>query len=223
LPEVRPPGPSGRVRTALGAGGRLSGWVLTRRYALAFVLVLLLGLAKILVAHRVVSVDTLVPPEHVVTSGLVIGAIPDDADLEDFAADLKVDGVVNLVGPDVAEQVTAASLHQGYLYLPVAQKTAPTWTQLRELAAFMRAHTKGGASVYLHDDVGGGRAVTTAEMLLLLDGRGIPAASADMTAAELGSMCDCQRLALQRLSAALHPAGHVPAGDPYAAARLDPW
>ncbi|MGD0063802.1 MAG: hypothetical protein ABSB76_10210 [Streptosporangiaceae bacterium] len=223
LPEVRPPRPSARVRTAVGAGGRLSGWVLTRRYVLALVLVLLLGVAKILVAQRVVSVDTLVPPEHVVTSGLLIGGTPSDADLVELAADLKVDGVVNLVGPDVAEQVTAASLHQGYLYLPVAPNTAPTWPQLRELAAFMRGHAKGGALVYLHDDVGGGRAATAAEMLLLLDGRGIPAASADMTAAERGSMCDCQRLALQRLSAALHPAGHVPAGDPYAAARLDPW
>jgi hypothetical protein len=223
MPEVRPPRSSARVRTAVGAGGRLSGWVLTRRYALALVLILLLGLAKILVAQQVVSVATVAPPEHVVTSGLLIGGTPSDADLVELAADLKVDGVVNLAGPDVAEQVTAASLHQGYLYLPVAPNTAPTWSQLRELAAFMRRHTAGGSSVYLHDDVGGGRAVTTAEMLLLLNGRGMPAASADMTAAERGSMCDCQRLALKRLSSALHPAGHIPAGDPYAAARLDPW
>jgi hypothetical protein len=211
------------VSPAIGAGGRLGGRVLALRYALALVVLLLLGLVKILVAQQVVSPATLTPPEHVVTSSLLIGGAPADADLEELAADLKVDGVVDLGVPSVAEQVTAASLHQGYLYLSLAPKMSLTWPQLRELAAFMRRHTVGGTSVYLHDDVGGDRAVTAAAMLLVLRGQALPAVTALMTTAELGSMFDRQQVALRYLNSALHPAGHVPAGNPYAAARLDPW
>ena len=52
----------------------------------------------------------------------------------------------------------------------------------------MRRYTAGGDSVYLHDDVGGGRAVTTAAMLLLLRGQSWLAVSAEMTTAELASL-----------------------------------
>jgi hypothetical protein len=90
----------------------------------------------------------------------------------------------------------------------------------------MRTYTAGGATVYIHDNVGGGRAVVTAAMLLLLRGQAWPAVSAELTKAELGSLCDCQRRAIDRLVLALHPSGtsgRSPAHDPYAAARLDPW
>ena len=215
--------PPVRVNPAIGAGGRLPRRVLFRRYALALTLILLLGLAKILIAQKVINVVTLTPPERVVTSGLAIGAAPTDTDLRELAADLQVDGVVNLAAPSVAEQVTAASLHQAYLYLPVPHNAAPTWAQLRRLAVFMRLHTKGGAWVYVHDDVGGGQVVTTAAMLLLLRGQPWPAVSAAITPAGFAAMCDCQRLALERLRSALHQAGRSPAGNPYAAARLEPW
>ena len=75
----------------------------------------------------------------------------------------------------MAEQATAASLGQGYLYLPLPQDASPTRAQQQVLARFMRRYTAGGDSVYLHDDVGGGRAVTTAAMLLLLHGQSWPA------------------------------------------------
>lgn len=215
--------PPVRVNPAIGGGGRLRRRVLFRRYALALVLILLLGLAKILIAQKVISVVTLTPPNRVVASGLAIGAAPTDTNLEELAADLRVDGVVNLGSPSVAEQVAAVSLHQAYLYLPVPQDAAPTWAQLRRLAVFMRRHTKGGAWVYVHDNVGGGQVVTTAAMLLLLRGQPWPAVSAAITPAGFAAMCDCQRLALKRLRSALHQAGRSPAGNPYAAARLEPW
>ena len=87
-------------------------------------------------------------PIVIVAPGLLMGGAPSDADLQDLAADFRVDGVVNLASPSVAEQATAASLHQAYLYLPVAPDAAPTLAQLRHLARFMRRHTAGGASVY---------------------------------------------------------------------------
>jgi hypothetical protein len=211
------------VNPAIGAGARLPRWTLVRRYGLALVLLLVLGLGKLLIAQKVISNVSLTPPERVVVSGLLIGPDPADSDLEDFAADLGVDAVVNLAGPDVAEQVTAASLHQAYLYLAVPASAAPTWAQLLELARFMHRYTERGGWVYVHDDAGGPLAVTTAAMLLLLRGQTWPTVSAVITPAALGSLDGPQRLALDRLRSALDRPGRSPAGRPYAAARPEPW
>ena len=145
---------------AIGAGGRLPRRVLVRRQAFAAALVLLLIGAKVLIAPDVIDAATVTPPDRVVTPGLMIGSAPADSDLVEFAVGLQVDGVVNLAAPSVAEQVTAASLHQAYLYLPVPPGLAPTPPQLRRLAGFVRRYTERGAWVYVHDDVGGTRAVT---------------------------------------------------------------
>ncbi len=223
MPEARPPRPAGPAGPAIGGGGRLPRRVLGLRYSLVLAVLLLLVLVKIAVAQQVTTVATLTPPKHVVTSALVIGNAPTDTDLVELAADLKVDGIVALGDPSVAEQATAASLHEGYLYLPILPNDSPTWNQLRQLAAFLRRHTAGGSSVYLHDDVGGGRATVAVEMLLMLRGESMSAATAEMTPGERGSMCNCQRLALRELASALHPAGQVLTSNPYAAAVLDPW
>jgi hypothetical protein len=210
----------------VGGGGRLPRRSLIRRGAVALALALLLIAGKLGVSHGVIKVRTLLPPSHAVTDGLLIGATPSDGDLRQLASEFKVDGVINLGAPNVAEQVTAASLHLSYLNLPMAPQTSPTWPDLRELASFMRTHTAGGAAVFIHDNVGGGRAVVTAAMLLLLRGQAWPAVSAELTKDELGSLCDCQRRAIDRLVLALHPGGSTHrslAHDPYAAARLDPW
>jgi hypothetical protein len=210
----------------VGGGGRLPRRSLIRRGAVALALGLLLVAGKVGVSHGVIKVRTLSPPSHAVATGLLIGAAPSDSDLRQLASAFKVDGVVNLGAPSVAEQVTAASLHLGYLYLPLAPQTSPSWPELRELASFLRTYAAGDAAVYVHDDVGGGRAVVTAAMLLLLRGQAWPAASADLTRDELGSLCDCQLRAIGRLSSALHRTGSRDrslAGDPYAAARLEPW
>jgi hypothetical protein len=214
-----------QVRPAIGTGGRLPGKVLVRRSAVALGLVLLLGVAKLVVSHLEAGADPLsaLPGGRSVAIGLDIGGAPSDYDLQALAASSRVDGVVNLSGPDIAEQVTAASLHQSYLYLAVAPGEAPTWAQLSALAGFMRRHTTGGAAVYLHDDAGGGRAVATAGMLLLLRGAGWPTVSRRMTIAELRSLSEAQLLAISQLTSALDPVGPTPAGNPYAAARRDPW
>jgi hypothetical protein len=210
------------VNPAIGAGGRLPPGTLVRRYGFALVVILLLGLAKVLIAQKVINVVSLTPPERVVASGLLIGPSPDDSDLVEFAADLAVSGVVNMARPNVAEQVTAASLHQGYLYLAVSPGAAPTWAQLLAAARFMHRNTERGGWVYVHDDAGGPRAVTTAAMLLLLRGQTWATVSAEVTPAALRSLSGQQRLALEQLRSALHLPGRSPAGNPYAAARPEP-
>ncbi len=192
---------------AIGPGGRLPRWALVRRYALALALILLLGVAKMLIAPGTINVVSMIQPDRVVTPGLMIGSAPTDTGLRELAADLQVDGVVNLGVPSIAEQATTASLHQAYLYLAVAQDGAPTWTQLRLLASFVRRCTERGAWVYMHDDVDGGRVVTTAAMLLLLRGQNWAAVSAQITPAGLRSLSDDQWLALNRLRSALTQGG----------------
>ena len=63
---------------AIGRGGRLPRRILVRRYALALTLILLLGLAKMLIAPGVNNVVSMVQPDRVVTPGLIIGAAPTD-------------------------------------------------------------------------------------------------------------------------------------------------
>ena len=210
----------------VGGGGRLPRHTLIWRVALAVTVVVLLVTAKFGVSHGIIKVRTEVPPSHAVTAGLLVGPEPSDSDLRQLASALGVDGVVNLSAPSVAEQATAASLHQGYLSLPLPSEASPSWPQLRRLAGFMRTYTERGRSVYVHDDVGGGRAVVTAAMLLLVRGQAWPAVSAKLTRGELKTLCDCQWRDLGRLRSALRQAGHKGrklAGNPYVAARLDPW
>lgn len=123
MPEAGPRRPTGVIGSgpAIGPGGRLPRWTLARRYALALGLILLLGVAKMVIAPGTVNVVSMIQPDRVVTPGLIIGAAPTDTELQELAADLQVDGVVNLGAPSVAEQATATSLHQAYLYLAVAR------------------------------------------------------------------------------------------------------
>jgi hypothetical protein len=229
---ARPPGwPAGlnpalysAPGSALGPGGRLPREVLLRRFAIVGTLILLLGLAKLAVSLDIIKITSLRPSVDTVVPGLLLGVDPDDADLQDLAADYRVDGVINLASPAVAEQATAASLHQGYLYLPLAPDGAPTWPELRTLASFLRRYTAGGAAVYVHDDTGGPRTVTTAVMLLLVRGQVWDAAWTAIASAEPGwSLPGSQQLAIQQLWLALHPSGSVQRGNPYARARFDPW
>jgi hypothetical protein len=217
-----PQRPAG-LNPAIGAGDALPRRVRLRRGAVVLTLILLLGLAKILISTGIIQVSSPRPAVQAVVPGLFIGGTPGDADLQNLADGYRVDAVVNLDAPSVAERATTASLHQAYLYLPLSPGTSPTSTQLRTLASFMRRYTARGSWVYLHDDAGGGRAVTTAAMLLLLRGETWSAASAEITTADLESLSDGQRLAVKRLEDALHPAGQHPAGTSGATVRLDPW
>jgi hypothetical protein len=214
------------VNLAIGPGGRLARRTVGRRYAAALGVLLLLGVGKVVIQQKEISVNQVAASDHVVASGLVIGPVPTDTDLQQLQLGLQVDGVINLAGPSVAESATVASLHRAYLYLPLNAGTAPTWAQLHELAGFVRRYRERGDWVYMHDQTAGTRAVTTAAMLLLLDGQTWAAMSAQLTPAGLGSLDKQQRLALAELNSALHPAGpqsRRPARNPYAAARLEPW
>ena len=87
----------------------------------------------------------------------------------------------------------------------------------------MHTDTRGGDFVYLHDDVGGGRAVVTASMLLMLNGEAWPDVQQKMTTAELNSLSYRQRRAIGQLISALHSGVKSQAGNPYSGARIGPW
>lgn len=212
-----------RAHPAIGASGRLPANVVASRCAIAFGLILLLGLTKIVVTHLEVTPLTMGPPDYAIAAGLDIGPPPGDDALQEMATYFRVDAAVNLAMPSVEEQAAAASLHLAYLYLPLAPGTAPTWAQLRTLAGFMRAHAVRGDSVFIHDDVGGGRSVATAAMLLLLRGETWAKITSQLTAAELQTLSAGQLGAINQLNAVLRRPGSQNPGDPYAAAHLDPW
>lgn len=216
---------SAQLRPAVGTGGRLPRKNLVRRSMVAVGLVVLLGLAKHVISPHESWANSLsaLPGGRAVIAGLYIGGMPTDADLQALAGSYDVHGVVNLSGPSVAEQVTAASLHQGYLHLTVVPGDSPSWAQLRTLVGFMRRYTAGGAAVYVHDDVGGARAEVTAEMLLLLRGEPWSAVSRGLADVEQQPQSSDQRLAIQQLNSALDPGHRFSPGNPYAAAQLAPW
>lgn len=216
------------VGPAIGGGGLLPRPTLTWRILVAVALLLVLGVAKHVISARAQGPDTLtaLPGGRQVTVGLIIGGTPFDSELQTLASAYHVDGVVNLTGASVAEQVTAAAVGQGYLNLPSEPGMVLSWPQLARVAAFLRVHDSGGDAVYLHDDSGGGLAVATADMLLLLRGDSPEAASGWMTLAERKSLTGAQSQAIAELSAAL--AGTAAATsteprNPYAAASVTPW
>jgi hypothetical protein len=206
---------------AVGPGGPLPRRIRRRRFAAAFVLLLLLGVAKFEIP-RVAEASLAAGPGLPVrvVPGLFVGPAPSDGDLQQLADSAQIGGVVNLGAPSVAEQVTAAALHLAYLRLPVPLGGAPTWRQLRVLALFMRIHTTKGDSVYLHDDRGDGRVATAAAMLLMLRGESRHGTVAGVGSTGFGA---AQRLAIRQLGSALRP-GHAPLpGSPYSAARRVSW
>ncbi len=212
-----------RARPAIGASGKLPRRTIIARSAVGLALLLLLGAAKLMVSHLVVTPVTMSPPDYVITAGLDIGAAPDDADMQEMATSFRVVALINLASPNVVEQATAASLHQDYLYLPVPPGAAPSLAQLRIMATFMRTNTARGGSVFVHDDIGGGRAVATAAMLLLLRGETWPNVTAQLTKADLQALNASQLVAINQLSSALRGPGSRSPANPYAAARIDRW
>ena len=210
---------------AIGGGGRQSRRFLIRLGAVGFLLIITLVTAKHIIAAREIGQNPLasLPAGRTVTVGLDIGGAPTDYALQALTNSNRVDGLVNIGEPDVAEQVAAASLNITYMHLPVDSGAAPTLIQLRTLAKFMRSHASGGAYVYLHDDAGGGRVVATAEMLLLLRGESWKHVQQEMTVGELSSLSASQSMAVEQLASALRSPGHSPPGNPYSGSRVYPW
>ena len=69
---------------AIGPGGPLPRRVRRRRVAAAFVLLLLLGVAKLEIP-RAAEAHLAAGPGRLVVTGLVVGAAPSDLDLEELA------------------------------------------------------------------------------------------------------------------------------------------
>jgi hypothetical protein len=154
---------------------------------------------------------------------LDIGGIPTDDQLEGLAGSYGVDGVINLSAPSVGEQATCAYLKVSYIHAVVATGTAPTLAQLHTLASFMRSHTSGGAYVFLHDEGGGGVAVATASMLLLMKGESWPVVQQDLNSGEIASLTAAQMQAITELTSGLEAQGKSLHGNPYSGVKTDSW
>lgn len=211
---------------AIGGGGRQPRPVLIVQAAAALALLILLVLVKHAVtARQTGGADPLasLPGGRTLSAGLDIGGTPTDYDLEGLSGSYRVDGVINVAGPDVAERVTTSSLQLAYLQLTIAPGAAPSLAQLHTLAGFMHGYGSGGENVYLHDEAGGGRAVAAAAMLLLVHGGSWPAIRAEFTAGELSSLSPGQAHAIGELASALRSGGRSGHGNPYSGARVYPW
>ena len=225
MSDIHVPQRSPQWRSAIGGGGRLPRKLLAREALVVVILAILLLATKHVVAAREVGLDPLaaLPGGKTIVAGMDIGGVPDDDDLEALSTSYKVDGLINLTGPSVEEQVTASSLHLGYLNLVLAEGTAPTLAQLRTLTSFMSSHAAGGNYVYLHDDDGGDRSVTTATMLLLLKGMSWPAVQQAVSVAELSTLDSGQSAAVSQLRSALSAQGKPVHGNPYSGAKVVSW
>lgn len=225
MSDIHAPQSSPQWRSAIGGGGRLPRKLLAREALVVVILAILLLAMKHVVAAREVGPDSLaaLPGGKTIVAGMDIGGVPGDRDLEALSISYEVDGVVNLTGPSVEEQVTASSLHLGYLQLTLAEGTAPTLAQLRTLTSFMSSHAADGNDVYIHDDDGSDRAVTTAAMLLLLKGMSWPAVQQAVSAAELRSLSRGQSAAINQLISALSAQGKPVHGNPYTGAKVVLW
>jgi hypothetical protein len=213
------------ARPAIGGGGRQPRKVLRWQAAIALLLIIVLLGLKYFVASRAVGVNPLaaLPGGNQVAAGLDIGGIPTDDQLEGLAGSYGVDGVVNLTAPSVGEQVTCAYLKVSYMHALVATGTAPTLTQLRALASFMRSHTSGDAHVFLHDAEGGGVAVATAGMLLLMKGESWPVVQQELSSGEIASLTTSQMQAITELTSALQAQGKPLRGNPYSGVETGSW
>jgi hypothetical protein len=209
-----------RACAAIGPGGRLPRRVLLRRGAAALALVVLLALAQQAVSWQAARTSAETEPGQVIAAGLIVGAPPADYDLEDLASSLRVDGVVDVGPPSIAEQVTARSLHLAYLYVAVPTNGSPTLSELNDLNRFIRENTSDDKEVYMHDDGTWARVTTTAAMLLMLRGQSWTSVSARLAPAELRTMCVCQRRAVARFGSALaRSASHRDTGSHTSARR----
>jgi len=218
-------GGPGRARSAIGGGDRQPRKVLLWQTAIGLLLLVLMLGAKQVISGRATGTDPLagVPGGNQLTAGLDIGGAPTDIYLTGLAGSYRVDGVINLAAPSVGEQATCTYLHLSYMHLNVDSGAAPTLTELRAMANFMRGNTSGGSYVYLHDEGGGGTAVSAASMLLLMRGESWHAVRNMLSAGELASLSGAQAHAIAELTSALDAEGRPIPGNAYSGARVYAW
>jgi hypothetical protein len=207
---------------AIGPATLLPRKTLWLRILIVLGLAVLLLLAKSFVSAKArsqVSIASL-PNGHEMTQNLDVGATLSDLNLQILSNYYGMKSEVDLGNPNVADQVTAGSLHMGYLYLNVTPTAPLSMSQLSSLARFASQYAVGSSIMYIHDDVGGGRVLAAADMLLLLRGDPWPTVSATTTMAELSA---AQLKAINQLRSALSHPGQVMIGNPYSGARLVQW
>jgi hypothetical protein len=214
----------GSIPPAIGFGPRLTGRVLTRRVLL---LVALLGVAAGALGLKAVSRsnEKQLPPlpgVASITPHLVRGGQPSDFDFLQLRDGHNMRAIVNLRLDGETEADVAASFGLDCLSLPVVVGEPPTSADLIQLVPFVRRYSSGDAVVYVHDDDGGGRAITAGLMVLLLMGKSRDEAMSTLTAAEERQLSPNQSRALLALSKALTDPGADPA-NPYREAAVLRW
>lgn len=223
--EVRRAGLPALARPAIGGGGRQPRKVLRWQAAIALLLIIaMLGL-KHFVAGREEGNNPLaaLPGGDQLAAGLDIGGIPTDIELQGLAGSYGVDAVINLSAPSVGEQAACSFLKISYMHAVVATDTAPTLAQLDTLAGFMHSHTSDGAYVFLHDEGGGGVAVATSSMLLLMKGESWPVIQQGLNSGQISSLSTAQTQAITELRTALQAPGKSLHGNPYSGVKIGSW
>lgn len=223
--EFRYAGSPGRARPAIGGGDRQPRKVLIWQSAIGLLLLVLMLGAKHVISGRETGTNPLaaLPGGSQLTAGLDIGGAPTDFYLTGLAGSYDVDGVISLAAPSVGEQATCAYLHLSYMHMNLTAGAAPTLTELRTMANFMHSNTSGGSYVYLHDEAGGGTAVSAASMLLLMGGESWQAVQNTLSASELASLSGTQKHAIAELVSALDAQGRSIPGNEYNGARVYAW
>lgn len=157
-----------------------------------------------------------------VAPGVLRGGQPADFDLLQLRNGYRVRAVVNVRLAGTQEGAVAREFGLDYLALPIPPDAAPSPADLDQLVSFLRSHEQSSDVVYVHDDVGGGRVVSLAAMLLMLRGDPLNSVLATLSADELRHMSAGQWAALYALEAALRDPAD-PRGASYRSSRGLRW
>jgi hypothetical protein len=211
------------IPAAIGFGYVVRGWpFVIRLVVLGIVAALSAGALGIKTRHPDANPLPPLPGAAQVTAHIVRGGQPADFDLLRLRNAYHVRAVVNLRLSGDSERDIAAGFGLDYLSVPVAADGAPTAADLAALVTFVRRYDNGSAVVYVHDDLGGGRAATAGLMLLLLRGQSFGAVMTTLSATDQRRLNSHQWGALVALSQALTE--HVdPAVNPYHEAVALRW
>jgi hypothetical protein len=194
------------VTPAVGFGHLIRGRALVGRLLLLAIVVALAAGALWFKTLTRANPDALPPLPGVarVTPHVIRGGQPADFDLLQLRNAYRVRAVVTLrLSAADTEGDIAAGFGLGFLPLPIATDEAPTAAGLATLVAFLRRYATGSAVVYIHDDIGGGRAITTGLMLLMLRGESLGAATSTLLPGEERRLSPHQWTALVSLFQAL--------------------
>lgn len=211
--QIRAGGRCG-IPAAIGVGHLVRGRALAVRLLVLGVVVGLAAGALGLKAVRRTNPQSLPPLPGVarVTPHLVRGGQPADFELRQLRDAYHVRAVVNLrFAAADAEADIAASFGLDFLRLPLATGEAPTAADLATLVTFVRRYDSGSDVVLVHDDVGGGRAITASLMLLMLRGESLDAATSSLSPEERQRLSTWQWSGLASLHQALTAYGNTTA------------